>query len=115
MSKNPKTKPSDSILQKIGNLDEFKEKFTQSATSLFGSGWVWLVFNKETKNFDIVSTANQDCPLSQGNIPLLTIDLWEHAYYLKYQNRRADYITAWWNIVDWSKVEEKYLAISGRD
>ncbi len=81
----------------FGNLDGFKEKFTAAALGRFGSGWVWL-----TKDLKIVDTPNQDLP--EGT-PILGLDVWEHAYYLKYQNRRADYITAWWNVVNWKKVE----------
>jgi superoxide dismutase, Fe-Mn family len=82
---------------------DFQKLFTESATKLFGSGWTWLVKTK-SGDLKIVNTANQDCPLSNGLKPLLVLDLWEHAYYLKYQNRRAEYITNWWKIVDWSVV-----------
>ena len=85
---------------------DFQKLFTESATKLFGSGWTWLI---QTKNSDlkIVNTANQDCPLSSGLRPLLTLDLWEHAYYLKYQNRRAEYIQNWWQVVDWGVVTSR--------
>jgi len=100
-------KPSDDFAQKLGGFENFKEEFTKKSLSLFGSGWVWLAVNQEG-NFEIMQTANQNCPLSEGNYPVLTIDLWEHAYYLKYQNRRAEYIEAWWNLVNWDVVEKLY-------
>lgn len=87
----------------------FKEQFAQAATGRFGSGWAWLVAD-EQKELSIISTANQDSPLSQGLKPLLGLDVWEHAYYLKYQNRRADYVEAFWHMVNWSKVAELYRA-----
>ncbi len=98
---------ADAIVQAFGDFDKFKEQFAAAATSRFGSGWAWLVFNKN-KELQIVSTANQDSPLLEGNIPVLGLDVWEHAYYLKYQNKRADYLTAWWNVVNWKKVNELY-------
>lgn len=107
MSPNSKKAPSGELLNKIGDFEEFKKEFTDKALSLFGSGWVWLVLN-ESGDLEIMQTSNQDCPLSIGKVPLLTIDLWEHAYYLKYQNRRAEYIDAWWNLVDWELVEKLY-------
>lgn len=88
----------------------FKEQFAQAATGRFGSGWAWLVAD-EQKELSIISTANQDSPLSQGLKPLLGLDVWEHAYYLKYQNRRADYIDAFWHVVNWGKVSELYRAL----
>jgi Fe-Mn family superoxide dismutase len=106
-----KQKPSDSFLKVIikafGSFDKFKEQFSASALGRFGSGWAWLVLNKN-KQLEITSTANQDSPLSEGKISLLAIDVWEHAYYLKYQNKRADYVSAFWNIINWKKVEELY-------
>lgn len=107
MSPNSKKAPSGELLNKIGDFEEFKKEFTDKALSLFGSGWAWLVLN-ESGDLEIMQTSNQDCPLSIGKVPLLTIDLWEHAYYLKYQNRRAEYIDAWWNLVDWELVEKLY-------
>ncbi len=91
----------------------FKEKFAAAAVGHFGSGWGWLSVNAE-RQLVIHSTANQDSPLSEGLIPLLTCDVWEHAYYLKYQNRRADYVTGWWNIVNWEKVDARYTAVMTR-
>jgi Fe-Mn family superoxide dismutase len=90
----------------LGSLDAFKEAFTKAAMTRFGSGWAWLVLEKG--KLAVVSTANQDSPVSTGAVPLLGIDVWEHAYYLKYQNRRADYITAWWNVVNWAEVARRF-------
>ncbi|MAG50937.1 superoxide dismutase [archaeon] len=89
------------------NFDSFKEEFTNAAATLFGSGWAWLVLNND--KLEIITTQNQDSPLIQGKIPLLCIDVWEHAYYLKYQNKRPDYIGAFFNVVNWEKVNENYL------
>lgn len=94
------------IEQKWGSLDKFKEEFKKAAIGQFGSGWAWLVVNDG--ELEIVSTPNQDSPLTQGKTPLLGIDVWEHAYYLKYQNKRPDYVDAFWNIVDWQKVDEHF-------
>ncbi len=95
------------IEEKFGSFDRFKEEFTSASLNLFGSGWAWLV--ADNGKLEIVSTANQDSPLSIGKIPLLVIDLWEHAYYLKHQNRRADYIAAFWNVINWNKVNEYFI------
>lgn len=92
----------------FGSFDVFVEQFTASALSRFGSGWAWLV--KDGQTLSILTTANQDSPLMQGKIPLLGLDVWEHAYYLRYQNKRADYIAAWFSIVNWKQVEKNYLA-----
>ncbi len=86
------------IAKAFGSIDEFKKKFTEAAMSRFGSGWAWLV-KHEDGQLEICSTANQDSPLSSGHTPVITIDVWEHAYYLKYQNRRTEYIDAWWNVL----------------
>ncbi len=86
---------------------DFKEKLNNEALKFFGSGWVWMVTNKNSQ-IDVISTSNQDSPLLTGNIPLLGIDLWEHAYYLKYQNRRAEYLESFWNIVNWQKITENF-------
>lgn len=86
-----------------------KEEFNKAAASLFGSGWAWVV-KDAAGNLSIITTPNQDTPLSQGLKPLLCLDVWEHAYYLKYQNRRADYLAAFWNVVNWSKVAERFAA-----
>ncbi|MEI6731529.1 MAG: superoxide dismutase [archaeon] len=94
------------VVKKFGSLDVFKQQFADAAVNRFGSGWAWLVLDKG--NLEIYSTANQDSPLMEGKTPLLALDVWEHAYYVKYMNRRADYISAFWNIVDWNKVSELY-------
>ena len=98
------------IGEAFGSFDEFKTQFKQAAMTQFGSGWAWLVVNPEG-NLEVTKTANQDNPLSQGVVPILGVDVWEHAYYLNYQNRRADYIDAWWNVVDWAQVETYYELI----
>jgi Fe-Mn family superoxide dismutase len=95
------------IEKTFGSFDAFQENFTNASLNLFGSGWVWLVLNN--KNLEIISTLNQDSPISNGKIPLLVIDLWEHAYYLKYQNRRADYVNAFFNVINWDKVNENFI------
>jgi len=92
----------------FGSFDAFKEQFEAAGVARFGSGWAWLVVDGGT--LKITSTANQDSPLTDGQTPLLGNDVWEHAYYLKYQNRRPEYLKAWWNVVDWSKVAERYAA-----
>jgi Fe-Mn family superoxide dismutase len=91
----------------FGSFDAFKEKFSAAAAGHFGSGWAWLVKNGKEK-MEIVTTANQDTPLAQNMTPLLGLDVWEHAYYLKYQNRRAEYIENWWHVVNWDEVEKRY-------
>ncbi len=101
-----KGKVIDAINKEFGSFDKFKEQFSNAAVGRFGSGWAWLVLNKS--KLEIYSSANQDSPLMEGKIPLLGLDVWEHAYYLKYQNKRADYIGAFWNIVNWEKVDEIY-------
>ena len=90
----------------FGSFDAFKEQFEAAGVARFGSGWAWLVLDAGT--LKIVSTANQDSPLTDGQTPLLGNDVWEHAYYLKYQNRRPDYLKAWWNVVDWATVARRY-------
>lgn len=105
-----KSEPSGALLsalvKQFGSLEVFKQQFSDAAVNRFGSGWAWLVLNKGV--FEIYSTANQDSPLMEGKIPILALDVWEHAYYLKYQNKRADYISAFWNVVDWNKVSELF-------
>jgi Fe-Mn family superoxide dismutase len=92
----------------FGGFDKFKEKFAQAGATRFGSGWAWLV--KSGHSLDIISTANQDSPVMEGKCAVMGLDVWEHAYYLKYQNRRPDYIAAWWNVVNWPEVENRFNA-----
>jgi Fe-Mn family superoxide dismutase len=89
------------------NVDDFKDRLTVAGLGRFGSGWAWLVVNKD-KKLEIISTANQDTPIAVGAKPIIGVDVWEHAYYLKYQNRRPDYIKAWWNTVNWDKAAENF-------
>jgi superoxide dismutase, Fe-Mn family len=102
----PKGNIADALKSTFGGFDQFKEKFNAAATTRFGSGWAWLV--KAGGKLEIYSTANQDSPLMEGKFPVMGLDVWEHAYYLKYQNRRPDYITAWWNVVNWDEVEKRF-------
>ena len=104
---DPIGKVASEIKNTFGDFDTFKEKFNQLAITLFGSGWVWLIVD-QNKSFKLVQTPNQDCPLSDGAFPLLTMDVWEHAYYYQYQNRRPEYVKQFWNVVNWSSVEERY-------
>ena len=99
---------ADAINAKLGGFDKFKELFTTAALTRFGSGWAWLV--KSGDSIEVTSTANQDNPISEGKFPILGLDVWEHAYYLKYQNRRAEYIQAWWNVVNWKEIEKRFQA-----
>jgi len=93
----------------FGDFDNFKAKFTAAALGRFGSGWAWLV--KKDGKLEITSTANQDSPLMEGHFPIFGLDVWEHAYYLKYQNRRVEYIGAWWNVVNWDEVTRRFKSI----
>ncbi len=110
MTKNPGGKPSgplaDAINQTFGDFAKFQAQLKQAAGSRFGSGWAWLVL--ANGKLQVVSTANQDSPLMDGQYPILGIDVWEHAYYLKYQNKRPDYVDAWWNVVNWEAVAKRY-------
>ncbi len=90
----------------FGSFDTFKEKFSAAGATRFGSGWAWLV--KSGGKLEIISTANQDSPVMDGKYPVMGLDVWEHAYYLKYQNRRPDYMNAWWNVVNWQEIEERF-------
>jgi Fe-Mn family superoxide dismutase len=104
--------PSGSLLEAInaafGSFEGFQEKFAAAGVGRFGSGWVWLV--KDGSSLSIMDTPNQDSPLMEGKTPILGLDVWEHAYYLKYQNVRPDYIKAWWNVVNWKEVEKRFGA-----
>lgn len=99
---------ADAITAKFGSFDEFKSQFEANGVAQFGSGWTWLVV--KDGELDLAKTPNQDSPLLDGATPLLGNDVWEHAYYLKYQNKRPDYLKAWWNVVNWDKVAERYAA-----
>jgi len=99
---------ADAIASTFGSFDEFKAKFEDNGVTQFGSGWTWLVL--DGGELKLTKTANQDSPLLEGQTPLLGNDVWEHAYYLKYQNKRPDYLKAWWNVVNWAKVAERYAA-----
>ncbi len=98
------------ITDSFGDVDTFKQRFVEAGVKQFGSGWVWLVVNPEHK-LQIVSTPNQDSPITVGSQPILGNDVWEHAYYLKYQNRRPEYLNAWWNVVNWQEVSRRFAAI----
>lgn len=95
------------IEKQFGSIEAFKDEFTTAAKTRFGSGWAWLVLT-QSGNLAVTQSADQDTPLAEGHTPLLGIDVWEHAYYLKYQNRRVDYIAAWWEVVHWDRVEDLY-------
>lgn len=106
---HPVGKMADALTKNFGSVDIFKEEFSLAAKKIFGSGWVWLCLDNQGK-LVITSTANQDNPLMKGSgsVIIMGLDVWEHAYYLHYQNRRIDYVQAWWNVVDWEYVEEQY-------
>ncbi len=103
----PKGEVADAIKKTFGSFDKFKEKFSSTAAGQFGSGWGWLCVD-DSGNLKVISTANQDSPYMHGLTPILGVDVWEHAYYLKYQNRRPDYLAAFWDIVNWDQVEKNY-------
>jgi len=113
MSPNGGGEPSGDLAKAIssafGGFAQFQEKFSAAAATRFGSGWAWLVVKDGA--IAVESTANQDSPLSEGKTPILALDVWEHAYYLHYQNRRPDYIKAWWNVVNWQAVADRYAAV----
>lgn len=102
------------IIEKFESFEKFKEKFTEASKTRFGSGWGWLVLNKDGE-LEIISTANQDSPISQGKKPILGVDVWEHAYYLKYQNKRPDYIEAFFKVINWDKVNENFTKANKED
>jgi Fe-Mn family superoxide dismutase len=99
---------AQAITGSFGGFDTFKEKFGAAATTRFGSGWAWLL--KNGTKVEVISTANQDSPVMEGKYPVIGLDVWEHAYYLKYQNRRPDYIGAWWSVVNWQEAEKRFNA-----
>ena len=98
---------AEAINQTFGSLDQFKTQFNDAGVKRFGSGWAWLVLDKGGK-LQVISTANQDSPFMDGLFPVMGNDVWEHAYYLKYQNRRADYLNAWWNVVNWDEIAKRF-------
>lgn len=104
-SGKPEGNVASAIDVAFGSFDNFKEKFAEAAAGRFGSGWAWLI--DRNGKLEIASTANQDCPISEGAKPILGLDVWEHAYYLKYQNRRPEYIDAWWKVVNWPEVSRR--------
>lgn len=106
-AKQPKGQLLDAINASFGSFDEFKDKFSTAAKTLFGSGWAWLI-KKTNGSLEIVQTSNAANPLTEGLIPILTCDVWEHAYYLDYQNKRPDYVSDFWNIIDWDIISGRY-------
>ena len=110
MGPNGGGQPVGNVAQAItgtfGSFDAFKEKMNQAGATRFGSGWAWLL--KSGNKLEVTSTANQDSPIMEGKYPVMGVDVWEHAYYLKYQNRRPDYLAAWWNVVNWQEVERRF-------
>ena len=111
LKKNPNGMPakeiSNAINSTFGSFEKFKEQFSNSALALFGSGWTWLVLND--KKLEITNLPNQDCPISQGKIPIMGIDIWEHSYYKKFGPARKDYIAVFWNVINWDKVNENFM------
>lgn len=108
----PHGRIADAIKQTFGDFTKFQEQFNAAAKTVFGSGWAWLVVDKDGKLL-VTTTHNQDAPIMKNMHPILGLDVWEHAYYLKYQNRRPDYISAWWHVINWDRVEEMYREIVG--
>lgn len=106
-TKVPVGEVKEAIEKEFGSFEAFKEKFSNAAKTRFGSGWAWLVV--ANGKLEVTSTPNQDCPVSEGKTPILGLDVWEHAYYLKYQNKRPDYVEAFWNLVNWEEVNTRYL------
>ena len=106
-STSPHGNVLDAINKRFGSFENFKTEFTKAGTSQFGSGWAWLILDEQNE-LQVINTPNQICPISENNIPLLTMDVWEHAYYLKYQNRRPEYINNYYEIIDWNVVEDRF-------
>jgi Fe-Mn family superoxide dismutase len=108
-------KPSGEILTAIkksfGSFEQFQEQFKKAALGQFGSGWAWLILNPTNKKLEITSTSNQDNPITNGKIPLLCVDVWEHAYYLKYQNKRDEYVDNFFNVINWKAINEHFLSV----
>ena len=109
MAEASPTGESPTIGNAFGKLDVFKQQFNDAGAKQFGSGWVWLV--QDNAKLKILTTPNQDNPISQGLFPIMGNDLWEHAYYLKYNNRRPEYLAAWWNVVNWDEINRRYEAL----
>jgi superoxide dismutase, Fe-Mn family len=109
-SKQPTGALAEAINTSFGNVDTLKQQINDAGLKRFGSGWAWLIVDAGGK-LQVVSTPNQDTPLMEGHPPVLGVDVWEHAYYLKYQNRRADYLTAWWNVLNWDAVAKRYSGL----
>jgi Fe-Mn family superoxide dismutase len=109
----PSGELGNAINSTFGSFDQFKAAFNDAGVKRFGSGWAWLILDKNG-SLQVVSTANQDSPLTDGSFPIMGNDVWEHAYYLKYQNRRPDYLNAWWNVANWSEIERRYQQAKGR-
>ncbi len=103
-----KGKIAGEIIKAFGSFEKFKEEFTNAGLNRFGSGWAWLIL--DAGKLKVINTPNQDSPIMEGKIPLLGVDVWEHAYYLKYQNKRADYLANWWNVVNWKIVDENFIS-----
>lgn len=106
----PNKEIASAIEKDFGNFNDLKKQFNQAGAKHFGSGWTWLVLNKNDK-LEVMSTANQNSPLSEGKYPIMGNDVWEHAYYLNYQNRRKDYLEAWWNVINWDEVNKRFTAV----
>jgi Fe-Mn family superoxide dismutase len=113
-AKEPTGDLANAINSGFGNFAGFKEQFVKACVGRFGSGWGWLTADRSGK-LTIESTPNQDSPLMTGKVPVLGCDVWEHAYYLKYQNRRPDYLAAWWNVVNWTDVATRFERVKGRE
>jgi superoxide dismutase, Fe-Mn family len=108
----PSGELGNAINSTFGSFDQFKAAFNDAGVKRFGSGWAWLILD-QNGNLQVTSTANQDSPLTDGSFPIMGNDVWEHAYYLKYQNRRPDYLNAWWNVVNWNEIEKRYQQAKG--
>ncbi|MDH3502188.1 MAG: superoxide dismutase [Nitrosopumilus sp.] len=110
--KNPGGKLADAIDVYFNSFESFKDEFTNNSISIQGSGWCWLVFNQSYNKIEIITTSNQDSPWTLRKIPILGLDVWEHAYYLKYQNKRDEYVKAWWNVINWDFIQNRFAELS---